>query len=94
MSSRRRNGDKTQRLRAPDGVNHNAKRPSALEENVQAIKTWEHTILLGRSKAEQISDWIACTAASDIARHRDVQTTGPGLCHCRRPHNRSTASHS
>jgi uncharacterized membrane protein len=33
-----------------------------LEENVQAIKRWEKTILLARSKAEQFSDWIACTA--------------------------------
>ena len=38
---------------------------SALEENVQAIKRWERTILLARSKAEQVSDWIACTAGSD-----------------------------
>ena len=37
-------------------------RSSALEENVQAIKTWERAILLGRSKAEQVSDWIAYTA--------------------------------
>jgi uncharacterized membrane protein len=37
---------------------------SALEENVQAIKRWEKTILLARSKAEQFSDWIACTAGS------------------------------
>jgi len=35
-----------------------------LEENVQAIKRWEKTILLARSKAEQVSDWIACTAGS------------------------------
>jgi uncharacterized membrane protein len=35
-----------------------------VEENVQAIKRWEKAILLGRSKAEQVSDWIACTAAS------------------------------
>jgi len=35
-----------------------------VEENVQAIKAWERAILLGRSKAEQVSDWIACTAAS------------------------------
>ncbi len=39
-------------------------RPSAVEENVQAIKRWEKTILLARSKAEQVSDWIACTAGS------------------------------
>jgi len=36
----------------------------ALEENVQAIKAWESATLLARSKAEQLSDWIACTAAS------------------------------
>jgi len=39
-------------------------RASALEENVQAIKVWERGILLERSKAEQISDWIARTAGS------------------------------
>ena len=33
-----------------------------MEENVQAIKRWERTILLARSKTEQVSDWIACTA--------------------------------
>lgn len=37
---------------------------SAVEENVQAIKRWEGAILRARSKAEQVSDWIACTAAS------------------------------
>ena len=37
---------------------------SALEENVQAIKQWEQEILLGRSKAEQVSDWIVSTAGS------------------------------
>lgn len=37
---------------------------SAVEENVQDIKRWERAILLARSKAEQVSDWIACTAAS------------------------------
>ena len=35
-----------------------------MEENVQAIKRWERAILLARSKAEQVSDWIAYTAAS------------------------------
>ena len=39
-------------------------RSSALEENVQAIKRWENTTHLARSKAEQVSDWIACTAGS------------------------------
>jgi uncharacterized membrane protein len=37
-----------------------------LEENVQAIKRWEKTILLERSKAEQVSDWIACKAGSGL----------------------------
>ena len=48
-------------------VDDGALRPdaaSALEENVQAIKRWERGILLARSKAEQISDWTACTAGS------------------------------
>jgi uncharacterized membrane protein len=35
---------------------------SALEENLETIKRWERTILLARSKAEQVSDWIAITA--------------------------------
>jgi uncharacterized membrane protein len=35
---------------------------SAMEENVQAIKRWERTILRARSTAQQVSDWIACTA--------------------------------
>jgi uncharacterized membrane protein len=39
-------------------------RPSAVEENVQAIKRWERATLRARSRTEQISDWIACTAAS------------------------------
>ena len=29
-----------------------------------AIKRWERTIPLARSKAEQVSDWIACTVGS------------------------------
>ncbi len=37
---------------------------SAVEENVEAIKSWEQATLLARSKAEQVSDWIASTAAS------------------------------
>jgi uncharacterized membrane protein len=39
-------------------------RSSALEENVQAIKRWERAILLARSGAQQVSDWIACNAGS------------------------------
>jgi uncharacterized membrane protein len=38
--------------------------PTAVEENVQAIKRWERAVLRARSKADQISDWIACTAGS------------------------------
>jgi uncharacterized membrane protein len=37
---------------------------SAVEENVQAIKRWARAILRARSKAEQVSDWIACSAGS------------------------------
>jgi len=42
-------------------------RSSALEENVEAIKRWERAIMLARSKAEQVSDWIACTGGSGWA---------------------------
>jgi uncharacterized membrane protein len=48
-----------------NNVDENALRPehsSALEENVQAIKRWERAILGARSKAQQISDYIACKA--------------------------------
>ena len=47
-----------------DDTNLTSSRASALEENVQAIKRWEKATLLARSKVEQVSDWIACTAAS------------------------------
>ena len=46
------------------GQHQDSERSSALEENVQAIKRWERAILLARSKAEQVSDWIAYTAGS------------------------------
>jgi uncharacterized membrane protein len=36
----------------------------ALEENVEAIKTWEQEHLHSRSRAEQIGDWITDVAAS------------------------------
>jgi uncharacterized membrane protein len=36
---------------------------AALEENVEAIRTWEHESLLSRSRAEQIADWISGTGA-------------------------------
>jgi uncharacterized membrane protein len=39
---------------------------SAVEENVQAIKHWERALLLARSKAEQVADWIAATAGSGL----------------------------
>ena len=39
-------------------------RSSTVEENVQAIKRWERAILLARSTAQQVSDWIACTAGT------------------------------
>jgi uncharacterized membrane protein len=42
----------------------NSDRSPALEENVQAIKRWEMAFVLARSKAEQISDWIAWKAGS------------------------------
>ncbi len=38
--------------------------PEAVEENVEAIKAWERETLYARSRAEQLADWIACTAAS------------------------------
>jgi uncharacterized membrane protein len=50
-------GKRTEEARGPAPA-------SALDENVQAIKRWERTILLARSKAEQISDWIAGKAGS------------------------------
>jgi uncharacterized membrane protein len=61
MSNRRikRKAPQTSGNEAPSPVHS-----SALEENVQAIKRWEKTILLARSKAEQVSDRIACTAGS------------------------------
>ena len=49
---------------APDDGACGPDAASAVEQNVQAIKRWEHGILLARSKAEQISDWIAYTAGS------------------------------
>ena len=60
MGSQRNN---VQKLRKTD---NQERRPesSAVEENVQAIKRWERAILHARSKAEQVSDWIACTGGS------------------------------
>ena len=47
----------------PTTGGHSSDSP-ALEENVRAIKRWEHATLLARSKAEQVSDSIASTAGS------------------------------
>jgi uncharacterized membrane protein len=46
----------------PDRDRH----PSAVEENVEAIKHWEHTQLLARSPIERFSDWIAARAGGGI----------------------------
>lgn len=45
----------------------NSDRSPALDENVQVIKRWERALVLARSKAEQISDWIAWKAGSGPA---------------------------
>jgi uncharacterized membrane protein len=42
----------------------NASEGTALDENVQEIKTWEMATLQSRSAVEQLSDWIAAKAAS------------------------------
>ncbi len=64
MGSSRVIGDAASILGSDAGEVRTPGRASALEENVQAIKGWERGILLARSKAEQVSDWIACTAGS------------------------------
>ena len=56
--------DSRMRKRTTTGKYDESERASALDENVQAMKRWESTILLARSKAEQVSDWIACTAGT------------------------------
>jgi uncharacterized membrane protein len=64
MGSRRRNEETPRRDGNADKEGPTPGRSSALEENVQAVKRWERAILLARSKAEQVSDWITCTAGS------------------------------
>lgn len=62
-----RNGTKQPPLRAATTTGNRGPDStfcSAVEENVEAIKSWERATLLARSKAEQLSDWIASTAAS------------------------------
>ena len=56
--------DETARLRERDTTRINGEHQSALEQNVEAIKRWEAAILLARSTAEQVSEWIASTAGS------------------------------
>ena len=62
MGNSRRSQGNARLVSTPDDNKLRPDRPSAVEENVQAIKRWERAILLARSKAEQVSDWIACTA--------------------------------
>ncbi len=64
MGSRRRNEETPRYDGNVDKEGLTPVRSSALEENVQAIKRWERAILLARSKAEQVSDWIVSTAGS------------------------------
>ena len=52
---------------------------SAVAENVQAIKRWERAIVLARSKNQQLSDWIACTAASGSPQLRPMRIS-TGYC--------------
>ena len=54
-----------------DTVASGAAAPSALHENVQAIKAWEQAALHSRSHAEQISDWVirAVSSGPAIALH-------------------------
>jgi CRP/FNR family transcriptional regulator, cyclic AMP receptor protein len=58
--------DNARVLSTPDDTRLRSDRASALDENVQAIKRWERAILLARTRAEQVSDWIACTAGSGL----------------------------
>jgi uncharacterized membrane protein len=64
MGNPRRRRGRARLVSTSDDTRLRADRASAVEENVQAIKHWERAILLARSKAEQVSDWIACTAGS------------------------------
>jgi uncharacterized membrane protein len=64
MSKPRRKGIPESAAARRDNAALSPARSSAVEENVQAIKRWQRATLLARSKTEQVSDWIACTAAS------------------------------
>jgi uncharacterized membrane protein len=62
MSSPRPRRRNTPLARGHDDSTSSTARASTLDENVHAIKRWENAILLGRSQAERVSDWIAGTA--------------------------------
>ena len=62
MSSPRPRRKETLLARKHEDVASSSARASTLDENVHAIKRWEDAILLARSRAERVSDWIACTA--------------------------------
>ena len=68
MGTERRTHDRTRRSNKLAGLALRSgaqdASSSALEENVEVIKSWERAILRGRSQAEQVSDWIAWTAGS------------------------------
>ena len=64
MSSRRRSLDADRVAVSATDEGLAPTQASAVEENVQAIKGWERTVLRARSTAEQVSDWIACSAGS------------------------------
>lgn len=62
MSSPRPRREQSPLAREHEEARSSFARASTLDENVHAIKRWEHAILLARSKAERVGDWIACTA--------------------------------
>ena len=64
MGNPRRSRADPRRVSAMDDHRLKPESSSAVEENVAAIKRWEGASLLARSTAEQVSDWIACTAGS------------------------------
>jgi hypothetical protein len=58
MGSQRNNVRKAEQ---PDNQERSSE-ASTVEENVQTTRRRDRAILHARSKAEQVSDWIACTA--------------------------------
>jgi uncharacterized membrane protein len=55
--------DPARRRQSSEHVDTENGNGAAVEENVQAIKAWEEATREARSKAEQVSDWIATTAS-------------------------------